>query len=164
MNVRLGDPDKPPPQETWSGQGRLEDVLPFARRFTVPGVDIEGLVGRRRSSGNIPMCDRDPLPRWTHRPRDAARRRRAPDVSGGLERGEPGHPRRPCLADSLAGADHPRHALAVYEAERLPKTAEICAMNRQGGPERVIDAVEALAPGGFDDVERVLSTRGARRS
>ena len=29
-------------------------------------------------------------------------------------------------------------------------------MNRVGGPERVIDAVEALAPQGFDDVERVL--------
>ena len=29
-------------------------------------------------------------------------------------------------------------------------------MNRVGGPERVIDAVEALAPQGFDDIEKVL--------
>ena len=28
--------------------------------------------------------------------------------------------------------------------------------NRKGGPEGVIDAVEALAPDGFDDVEAVL--------
>ncbi|WP_460450136.1 flavin-dependent oxidoreductase [Alsobacter sp. SYSU BS001988] len=157
VNVRLGDPDKPPPKETWSGQGRLEDVLPFARRFTVPGVDIEALVRATPQFWEYPMCDRDPLPRWTH---------------GRVTLlGDAAHPMYPvgsngasqaildarCLADSLAAADHPRHALAVYEAERLPKTAEICAMNRQGGPERVIDAVEALAPSGFDDVERVLS-------
>jgi hypothetical protein len=28
--------------------------------------------------------------------------------------------------------------------------------NRQGGPEGVIDAVEAVAPDGFDDVDKVL--------
>ena len=61
------------------------------------------------------------------------------------------------LADLLVRAEHPRQALAAYEAQRLPATAEIVAMNRAGGPERVIDAVEELAPNGFDDVERVLS-------
>jgi 2-polyprenyl-6-methoxyphenol hydroxylase-like FAD-dependent oxidoreductase len=103
------------------------------------------------------MCDRDPLPRWTH---------------GRVTLlGDAAHPMYPvgsngasqaildarCLADRLAKAEHPRQALAAYEAERLPATAEVVAMNRVGGPERVIDAVEALAPNGFDDVERVLS-------
>jgi hypothetical protein len=45
----------------------------------------------------------------------------------------------------------------MYEAERLPMTAEIVRLNRKGGPERVIDAVEELAPMGFEDVEAVLS-------
>src|SRR3712207_1528412 len=61
-----------------------------------------------------------------------------------------------CLADGLAAAEHPAHALALYEAERLPKTAEIVRSNRIGGPERIIDAVEELAPDGFSDIERVL--------
>jgi hypothetical protein len=30
-------------------------------------------------------------------------------------------------------------------------------MNRKGGPEGVIDAVEALAPDGFTDIDGVLS-------
>ena len=132
-------------------------MLPFARRFTVPGVDVEGLVKATPQFWEYPMCDRDPLPRWTH---------------GRVTLlGDAAHPMYPvgsngasqaildarCLADALVAADHPRHGLALYEAERLAKTAEICAMNREGGPERVIDAVEALAPNGFDDVERVLS-------
>ena len=41
--------------------------------------------------------------------------------------------------------------------ERLPKTAEIVRLNRKGGPERVIDEVEKLAPAGFEFVDRVLS-------
>ena len=36
-------------------------------------------------------------------------------------------------------------------------TAEIVRSNRRGGPEGVIDAVEQLAPDGFDDIENVLS-------
>lgn len=157
VNVRIGDAAKLPQRETWSRTGRFEDVLPFARRFSVPGVDIIAMIKKTPVFWEYPMCDRDPLPRWTH---------------GRVTLlGDAAHPMYPvgsngasqaildarCLADSLARAEHPRHGLTVYEAERLPKTAEISTLNRLGGPERVIDAVEALAPNGFDDVERVLS-------
>lgn len=156
VNVRTGDPSKPPPKEAWSKAGRLEDVLPFAKRFTVPGVDVLALIKASGTFWEYPMCDRDPLPRWSH---------------GRVTLlGDAAHPMYPvgsngasqaildarCLADLLVGAEHPRQALAAYEAQRLPATAEIVAMNRAGGPERVIDAVETLAPNGFDDVERVL--------
>src|SRR2546425_994055 len=43
------------------------------------------------------------------------------------------------------------------EQERLPMTAQLIRMNRKGGPEGVIDAVEALAPDGFADIDTVLS-------
>ena len=157
VNVRIGDPAKPPQRETWSRNGRFEDVLPFARRFSVPGIDIIAMIKQTPAFWEYPMCDRDPLPRWTH---------------GRVTlMGDAAHPMYPvgsngasqaildarALADALAQAEHPRHGLAVYEADRLPKTAEISTLNRLGGPERVIDAVEALAPNGFDDVERVLS-------
>jgi len=61
-----------------------------------------------------------------------------------------------CLADLLVSADHPRAALASYEQERLPATAQIVRMNRKGGPEGVIDAVEHLAPDGFRNIDDVL--------
>ena len=54
-------------------------------------------------------------------------------------------------------AEHPRHALAAYEADRLPKTAEIVRNTRKGGPEGVIDEVERRAPDGFDRIDDVLS-------
>jgi 2-polyprenyl-6-methoxyphenol hydroxylase-like FAD-dependent oxidoreductase len=61
------------------------------------------------------------------------------------------------LADALARCEHPRQALVAYEQKRLPMTAEIVRSNRRGGPEGVIDAVEQLAPDGFDNIENVLS-------
>jgi hypothetical protein len=57
----------------------------------------------------------------------------------------------------LLAAEHGRAALAAYEADRLPKTAEIVRNNRQGGPEGVIDEVERRAPDGFGDIDQVLS-------
>jgi len=61
------------------------------------------------------------------------------------------------LADRLADAEHPAQALWTYEQVRLPMTAEIVRMNRRGGPEGVIDAVEARAPEGFTNIDDVLS-------
>jgi 2-polyprenyl-6-methoxyphenol hydroxylase-like FAD-dependent oxidoreductase len=61
-----------------------------------------------------------------------------------------------CLAALLSGSD-PVAALAGYEAERRPKTAEIVRLNRAGGPERVVDVVSARAPEGFARLEDVIS-------
>ncbi|MDF2371941.1 MAG: flavin-dependent oxidoreductase [Rhizobiaceae bacterium] len=158
VNIRVADASvSPPPPESWSKMAPLSKVLPYAKRFHVPGIDLEALV---RGSGAIfeyPMADRDPLPRWTH---------------GRVTLlGDAAHPMYPvgsngaaqaildarCLADLLAQAEHPREALYRYELERLPKTAEIVRTNRIGGPERVIDEVEKLSPAGFDDIDEVLS-------
>ena len=66
-----------------------------------------------------------------------------------------GHAR--ALADILASGASIEDALKAYEAERLPVTTEIVQQNRGGGPERVIDVVEARAPDGFDDLHAIAS-------
>ncbi len=48
------------------------------------------------------------------------------------------------------------HALWQYENERLPMTTQIVLMNRKGGPEGVIDAIESRAPNGFSNIDDVL--------
>ncbi len=158
VNVRVADgATAPPPKDSWSKRGRLEDVLPYAKRFAVPGVDIEALVRATDAYYEYPMCDRDPLPRWS--------------FGRVTLLGDAAHPMYPvgsngasqavldarCLADALARAEHPMQALHGYEQERLAKTAAIVRANRKGGPERVIDEVEKRAPAGFTDVEQVLS-------
>ncbi|MGI9420979.1 MAG: flavin-dependent oxidoreductase [Geminicoccaceae bacterium] len=160
VNVRVADgATQPPPKDSWSRRGRLDDVLPYAKRFAVPGVDIEALVRATDAYYEYPMCDRDPLPQWS--------------FGRVTLLGDAAHPMYPvgsngasqaildarCLADALKIAEHPMQALHVYEKERLSKTAAIVKANRKGGPERVIDEVEKRAPAGFTDIDTILSHR-----
>jgi 5-methylphenazine-1-carboxylate 1-monooxygenase len=156
--ARVGDgAEGPPRKEDWSRPGRWEDLGPHLKRFRVPYVDVSHLIEATGEFWEYPMCDRDPLPRWSH---------------GRVTLlGDAAHPMYPvgsngasqaildarCLADRLLDAEHPVQALWSYEQERLPPTAQIVRMNRKGGPEGVIDVVESLAPDGFSNIDDVLS-------
>ena len=155
---RVGDASAQLPQkQDWSRPGRFEDLMPHLQRFRIPYLDARALIEATNEFWEYPMCDRDPLPRWSH---------------GRVTLlGDAAHPMYPvgsngasqaildarCLADLLRDFEHPVHALWVYEQTRLPMTAEIVRMNRRGGPEGVIDAVEARAPDGFSNIDDVLS-------
>jgi 2-polyprenyl-6-methoxyphenol hydroxylase-like FAD-dependent oxidoreductase/ABC-type nitrate/sulfonate/bicarbonate transport system substrate-binding protein len=155
--AQLGEPSTPPPRrEDWSRPGRIEDLRPHLERFAMPQFDLAGLIEATARFFEYPMCDREPLPRWSH---------------GRVTLlGDAAHPMYPVgsngasqaildarsLADALAEAEHPVAALERYERERRPMTTDIVLSNRVGGPEEVIEVVEKLAPHGFDDVEAVL--------
>jgi 2-polyprenyl-6-methoxyphenol hydroxylase-like FAD-dependent oxidoreductase len=155
--VKIGEGGAPPNKEDWSRPGRFEDLMPHVQRFHIGYVDAKALIEATPEFWEFPMCDRDPLPRWSH---------------GRVTLlGDAAHPMYPvgsngasqaildarCLADLLVHAEHPRHALWAYEQERLPATALVVRMNRKGGPEGVIDAVEERAPDGFNNIDDVLS-------
>jgi 2-polyprenyl-6-methoxyphenol hydroxylase-like FAD-dependent oxidoreductase len=156
--VKVGDNNATPPRrEDWSRPGKREELMPHVARFSVPYVDVPNLISATPEFYEYPTCDRDPLPYWSN---------------GRVTLlGDAAHPMYPvgsngasqaildarCLADSLMRSEHPRQALIAYEQKRLPMTAEIVRSNRRGGPEGVIDAVEQLAPDGFDNIDNVLS-------
>jgi 5-methylphenazine-1-carboxylate 1-monooxygenase len=158
--VKVGEEGTPPPRrEDWSRPGRLDEVMPHVARFNIAEVDVPTLIQSTPVFWEYPVCDRDPIDRWSH---------------GRVTLlGDAAHPMYPVgsngasqavldamrLADELADGtdDDVVAALRRYEQARLAPTAEIVHSNRKGGPEGVIDAVEGLAPDGFDDVEAVLS-------
>jgi 2-polyprenyl-6-methoxyphenol hydroxylase-like FAD-dependent oxidoreductase len=164
--ARIGDGSGlPPRREDWNRPGQWEEVEPFMRdRFRLDFVDPLALIRASGTFYEYPMCDRDPLPRWSFG--------RATLV------GDAAHPMYPvgsngasqavldarALARQMAGSSPAMTAggdvvaaLAAYDAERRPVTAEIVLNNRKGGPERVIDVLEERAPDGFADVDAVAS-------
>ena len=157
--ARVGDGRKGPPRrEDWNRPGRLEDALPFVRdRFRLGFVDPSEMIEATGTFYEYPNCDRDPVQRWS--------------FGRATLLGDAAHPMYPVGSNGasqaiLDAASLARHltstagvedAFAAYDAERRPATANIVHTNRRGGPEGVIDLVEARAPNGFDDVEAVVS-------
>jgi 2-polyprenyl-6-methoxyphenol hydroxylase-like FAD-dependent oxidoreductase len=134
----------------------LADILAAVSRFTLPVLDAEALIRATPTFYEYPMCDRDPLAWWTQ---------------GRVTLlGDAAHPMYPVGSNGASqaildarflayalGQMEVADALAAYEGERLPKTAEIVRLNRKGGPERVVDEVSARAPDGFTRLEDVIS-------
>jgi 2-polyprenyl-6-methoxyphenol hydroxylase-like FAD-dependent oxidoreductase len=155
--ARVADASAPPPaRESWSELGSFDEIRPLIERFRLPFIDIEALARATSQIFKYPMCDRDPLPWWS-RARvtllgDAAHSMYPVGSNGASQAILDAR----CLADLLATRPVVE-SLAAYEAERLPKTAEIVRSNRMGGPERVIDLVANRAPDGFADLGVVAS-------
>ena len=156
--VRMAPDGSPLPRpEDWQSLARRDELAQHLGLFHNPYFDVRELVAETRDIFDYPMCDRDPIGRWS-------------DGRVTLL-GDAAHPMYPMgangasqaildavdLASRLAAGAQVEPALAAYEEERLPRTAAIVLANRTGGPEGVIDAVETLAPDGFTDIEQVLS-------
>jgi 5-methylphenazine-1-carboxylate 1-monooxygenase len=156
--ARIADPASAPPprREDWNRPGEWSEVEPFMRdRFRLDFVDPLALIRASGTFYEYPLCDREPLPRWS--------------FGRATLLGDAAHPMYPvgsngasqavldacCLARHLASGAAVPQALAGYDAERRPMTTEIVLNNRKGGPERVIDVLEERAPDGFTDVDAI---------
>jgi 2-polyprenyl-6-methoxyphenol hydroxylase-like FAD-dependent oxidoreductase len=164
LNIKVNPDDMPPPRrEDWSRPGDRAMVARYAELFQLPQVDVSKLVNSTAEVWEFPMCDRDPLERWS-------------DGAVTLL-GDAAHPMYPtgsngagqaildadCLATCLAETDDIAEAFRRYEQQRRPATAEIVRRNRIGGPENVIDITEERAPDGFQDIDDVLSFEDRKR-
>jgi 2-polyprenyl-6-methoxyphenol hydroxylase-like FAD-dependent oxidoreductase len=155
--IRTGQPGDPPPQrQDWSRRADQAELELHVGRFRTPLLDHAGLINATQECFEFPMCDRDPLPYWTH---------------GRVTLlGDAAHPMYPMgsngagqaildatsLAGHLARNAGPADGLQAYQHERRPSANEVVARNRNGGPESVIDEVERRAPGGFSRLDDVI--------
>lgn len=147
----------PPRREDWSRPGRLDELMPRVEAaFRLDVLDVAAVIRATPEFYEYPVCDRDPVARWS--------------FGRVTLLGDAAHPMYPvgsngasqAILDASALARHlataaPDAALAAYEAERAPATAEIVRTNRLGGPERVIDLVSTRAPNGFATLSDVAS-------
>jgi 2-polyprenyl-6-methoxyphenol hydroxylase-like FAD-dependent oxidoreductase len=156
--AKLSDGQVPPRREDWNRVGQPEEALPFVRnQFRLDFLDPAGMIEVTETFYEYPNCDRDPLPRWS--------------FGRVTLLGDAAHPMYPvgsngasqaildaqCLARCMTAQPSVAEAFTAYDAERRPATAKIVAANRKGGPEGVIDMIEARAPEGFHDIDSVAS-------
>ncbi len=154
--AELTVPEKSPPRQDWN---REVPRSRFADRFAswkFPWLDVPALIEGAQFVYEFPLVDRDPLPMWTH---------------GRVTLlGDAAHPMYPigsngasqaildaeAIANALQRLPIPE-ALQAYDDERRPATAKLVLLNRQNGPEQVMQIAEDRAPGGFKHVHEVIS-------
>ena len=144
------------PQD-WNRRADKSKLLSEFGDWNFDWLDVPSLINNAEAIYEFPMSDRDPLPQWS--------------FGRVTLLGDAAHPMYPigsngasqaildaeCLAGSLANHDDIEVALKEYEAIRLPATAKIVLQNRQMGPEQVMQIVEERAPGGFENLDDVIS-------
>ncbi|KAF2405210.1 FAD/NAD(P)-binding domain-containing protein [Trichodelitschia bisporula] len=159
------DPDTTPPKTDWLATVPKERFAePFAK-WHIGELAVKDLIDETEKVFEFPMCDRDPVSRWTF---------------GRLTLlGDAAHPMYPigsngasqaildaeCLTKHLLAhlpvpssntpMDIPT-ALLAYQNERLPATAKIVMANRANGPDHVMQVAYERAPNGFENIHDVI--------
>jgi 2-polyprenyl-6-methoxyphenol hydroxylase-like FAD-dependent oxidoreductase len=155
--ARIADGSGPPPRrEDWNAVGRIEEACAFVEgSFHLSFIEPKKIIEATSTFYEYPNCDRDPVGRWSFGRvtllGDAAHAM-YPVGSNGASQAILD---AASLARHLTATPDVEAAFTAYDNERRPLTADIVRANRRGGPEGVIDVVEARAPDGFDDIEKV---------
>ena len=129
-------------ERDWNRRGKLEDFLPAMADWHFDWLDVPEFIQRLRRDPGISDGRPGSAAALELRPPDAARRRRAPDVSARRQwrRRRPFSTAR-ALADALKADADPVAALKAYEAKRLPATSEVVLANRKAPPDAILHEV-----------------------
>jgi 5-methylphenazine-1-carboxylate 1-monooxygenase len=142
--------------EDWNRRGKLEDVLNFFDGWNFEGTQLTDIIQSTKTIYEYPMSDRDPIDRW---------------VFGRVAlMGDAAHPMYPIGSNGSSQAILDARVLVhkictvgideglrQYETERAPATAQLIQLNRQEGPDKVLQVVEARAPQGFKKLSDAIS-------
>lgn len=146
-----------PGRESWNKEGRKEAFASYFSGWKFDWLDVPALIAGAGQVYEFPLVDRDPLPRWS--------------VGATTLLGDAAHPMYPigsngasqaildadALSRALRSEGDVLKALAAYEAERLPATAQIVLANRGNGPEQCMQIAEERAPDGFAAIDQVFA-------
>lgn len=153
-DLKVTDAGSPPPRD-WSRPGKRSDFLPPFAAWRWSGIDMPAIVEASGPIYEFPMVDRDPLPQWTFGRTTLMGDAAHPMYPIGSNGATQGIIDARVFAWHLAKAGSVEEAMERYESERREATARIVLMNRQQGPDKVLDlAKERLEQksGSLDDV------------
>lgn len=155
--AELYDPDWSAPKQDWNRQVSKERFAGPFQSWRFDWLDVPALIDQAEVIYEYPLVDRDPLPRWSHGRMTLLGDAAHPMYPVGSNGASQAILDAEALANALVATTDVVEALAQYEAERRPPTARITLLNRQNGPEQVMQLAEERAPQGFSDIHTVIS-------
>lgn len=141
----------------WNRQVPISDFLPAFEDWDFGWLKVPDIIRGAEAVFEYPMVDRDPVDAWS--------------FGRVTLLGDAAHPMYPIgsngasqaildarrLAWRLVNSGDVAGALAAYDAERRPATAQIVLANRRNGPEQAMEMVHERAPDGFRDLMDIVS-------
>ncbi|KAI3400092.1 hypothetical protein diail_4630 [Diaporthe ilicicola] len=153
-----GDPDTTPPVTDWTKSVDKNIFQGPFEGWTCGGLKmVEDLIAPTEKVFEFPMCDREPVERWTFGRMallgDAAHAMYPIGSNGATQAIIDAETLALCLSENVQDI---RVALTKYQELRLPPTAKIVYANRANGPDHVLQLAEERAPDGFENVYDVI--------
>jgi len=147
----------------WNRPGNIDDFIAAFEHWHFDWLDVPALIRAAPSILEFPMVDQEPLPWWS--------RGRVTLL------GDAAHPMYPrgsngagqaildarALVDALVAHRDPIEALKIYEAKRLPVTAEVVRANRKNPPDAILREVfERTGDRPFARIEEIITEEELR--
>lgn len=173
------DPDTTPPEKAdWTLTVPKERFAGEFASWTFGFLDVPQLIAATEKVYEFPMCDRDPVNRWSFgrvtllgdaaHPMYPSKFERLPEYSKhehvntcqsvGSNGASQAILDAECIAAALlASPTSVQMALQSYQETRLPPTSRIIMANRGNGPDQVLQVAHERAPDGFKDVRDIIS-------
>ena len=154
-DLKVSDADTPP-QRDWNWPGDRADFLPRYADWHWSDVDVAAIVNASGPIYEFPMVDRDPLPQWSFGRVTLMGDAAHPMYPIGSNGATQGIIDARVFAWYLAKASSVVEAMQGYENERREATGQIVLMNRQQGPDKVLDLAKERLEQNSGSLEDVL--------
>lgn len=155
--AELSVPDFEQDQQDWNKEVSTEVFREPFQSWKFPWLDIPALIDNCEHVFEFPLADRNPLPQWTHGNMTLVGDSAHPMYPIGSNGASQGILDAEKLASELSQEQTLGNAFEAYESERRPATSKIVLLNRQNGPEQVMQMAEERAPNGFDNIDDVIA-------
>ena len=154
--AELSVPDLEPDVQDWNRAVSPDKFSSHFESWKFDWLSIPDLIDNCNQVFEFPLSDRDPLPRWTHGNMTLIGDAAHPMYPIGSNGASQGILDAEALVNELNNQPSITDAFKQYESIRRPATAKIVLLNRQNGPEQVMQLAEERAPNGFEDIETVI--------
>lgn len=155
--AELSQPDWSKEDQDWNKEVSINKFAASFADWDFGWVNIPEIIHNCSHVYEFPLADRNPLPQWTHQNMTLIGDAAHPMYPIGSNGASQGILDAEKLAIELQLNGNYHDAFVAYEQERRPATAKIVLLNRQNGPEQVMQMAEERAPNGFDNIHDVIS-------
>lgn len=146
-------------REDWNRQAELSEFLPHFTHWTFDWLDVPEMIKGAKTIYEYPMVDRDPLEQWTNGRVTLLGDAAHPTYPVGSNGATQAIVDARVLGAKILEVGVNPNALTAYEAEMRPKTTGVVLANRGSGPDAILQRVEDLCGGAFDQIDDVLPRR-----